>query len=129
MFTRNLGEVDSVIFTNPYNSKGNQSFRTLLSKKIGSTRLLNPYDEYFNPLPHTPDTILRGLVSINKHPERQHEHKSYYNYSLESNISKATSAKSSSGKPQKRDRLHDSKLQNPLPTGVFQYDSLVIPDD
>ena len=35
VFIRKSGEVDSVIDTNPYNSKGNQSFRTLLSKKIG----------------------------------------------------------------------------------------------
>ena len=36
------------------------------------------------PLPMTPETVLRGFVSINKHPDRNHPHISYHiNYSFE----------------------------------------------
>ena len=69
--------LSSVIDTIPYNSKGNQSFRTLLSAKIGTNRWMLPYDGYFNRLPSDPQTILRGFASISDYPDRNHGHKSY----------------------------------------------------
>ena len=77
-FLRHDGQVDSVIDTNPYNSKGTQSFRTLLSSKISENRVLKPFDGYCQPLPHTPDVVLRGFVSISKHPDRSHKHEPYW---------------------------------------------------
>ena len=76
-FVRKDGKIWSVIDTSPYNSKGTQSFRTLLSSKISENRVLKPFDGYGNPLPHTPETVLRGFASITKHPHRCHKHRSY----------------------------------------------------
>ena len=36
-----------------------------------------PYDGFCNPLPPNPYTIMRGFASIDKHPDRTHEHISY----------------------------------------------------
>ena len=43
-FKRNNNVIDSVIDNAPYNSKGNQPLRTLLSSKVGSNRFMTPYD-------------------------------------------------------------------------------------
>ena len=77
MFTRTNGILDSVVDPAPYNSCGTQSFRTLLSAKLGSNRWMVPYDGYLKPLPHDPEIVLRGFISITNHPDRKHDHKSY----------------------------------------------------
>lgn len=77
VFKRTTGIIDSVLDINPYNSKGTQSFRTLLSAKIGTQRVMLPLDGHLNPLPHDPPTVLRGFASISKHPDRKHANKSY----------------------------------------------------
>ena len=76
-FQSKTGEWESVIDLNPYNSKGTQSFRTLLSAKIGSSRYMRPYNGFLQPLPENPETILRGFNSITIHPQRKHKHKLY----------------------------------------------------
>ena len=55
----------------------NPIIRTLLSSKIGTSRWMIPYDGFCNPLPLNPYTIMRGFSSIDKHPDRTHEHISY----------------------------------------------------
>ena len=77
-FVGTTGIINSVIDLTPYNSKGNQALRTLMSSKRGSSRILKPYDGYFQPLPLEPKTIVRGFASIEKHPNRTHSHTSYW---------------------------------------------------
>ena len=36
-----------------------------------------PYDGYLEHLPHDPETVLRGIISISNHPDRRHQHKPY----------------------------------------------------
>ena len=71
------GVVASVIDIMPYNSKNNQSFRTILSAKIGSGRFMYPYDASLKPLPQNPITVLRSFASIDNHPDRTHNHNTY----------------------------------------------------
>ena len=76
---KNTGNViDSVVDIKPYNSVGNQSFRTLFSAKVGSSRFMIPTNSNFEALPITVDTILKGMASIFNHPYRQFEHRRYY---------------------------------------------------
>ena len=77
VFTRTSGAKDSVIDIAPYNSKGSQSFRTLLSAKLGTQRFMLPLDGHLRPLPQNPITVLRGFASILNHPDRRHDHKYY----------------------------------------------------
>ena len=69
--------MDSVVDIAPYNSRGNQFLRTLLSAKVGSNRWMLPLDGYLKPLHHTLETVLRGFASITNHPDRRHQHKYY----------------------------------------------------
>ena len=97
-FLRHTGVLDTVIDLNPYNSKGTQPFRTLLSAKIGSSRYMRPYNGFLKPLPANPETVLRGFNSITNHPERKHKHTPYTisGHSFD-NIHKLTKNSSSDG--------------------------------
>ena len=50
---------------------------------------MRPYDGFCNPLPADPYTVIKGFASIDKHPDRAHEHESYkirnVDWSLERN--------------------------------------------
>lgn len=64
----------SVVDVVPYNSVGNQSFRTLLSAKCGSSRFLLPTDVHFNPLQHNIATLLESFAAVEGHPSRRQHH-------------------------------------------------------
>ena len=61
----------------PYNSTGNQSFRTVLSAKVGSNRFLLPVNANLTALPINADTVMSAFCAVEGHPDRLHEHELY----------------------------------------------------
>ena len=86
-----------------------------------------PYDGYLKHLPHNPETVLRGFISITNHPDRKHQHKSYCSIFSDAEIERIYQSTPASN-PFQLSTMR-SRVAVQCPAAVFSLSSIMIPLD
>ena len=84
-----------------------------------------PYDGYLEHLPHDPETVLRGIISISNHPDRRHQHKPYRSIFSDDEI-KMIYQSISVSKPIQLSTMN-SRVAVQRVTALFSLSSMMIP--
>lgn len=75
LYTNLSGDLETVLDDQPYNSKGTQTLRCILSAPKNTLDWMRPRKHDGSFMEHTPDTILAAMCGVSKHHEsRNFEH-------------------------------------------------------